>query len=60
MAALANMIRGTVPTSAPPTEQQQMEANMDVMEQSDGKMAEETEVQQSGSLEMATKDASKA
>ncbi len=60
MAALASTIRGTALTPTPPAEQQQMEADMDVTEQSDGKMVEETEVQQSGSSEPATKGASKA
>ncbi len=60
MAALADTIRGTVPTTAPPAEQQLTEADMEVMEQSDSKMTEETEAQQSGSLELAMKDASKA
>ncbi len=60
MATLADTIGGTVPTPAPPAEQQQMEADLEVMEQSDSKMMEETEAQQSDSLGPATKDASKA
>ncbi len=60
MTALASMIGGTAPVPALPAEQRQMGADMDVMEQSDSKTAEETEDQQSGSLEPATKDASKA
>ncbi len=43
VATLADMIGGTAPTPAPPAEQQQTEANMEVMEQSDNKAMEETE-----------------
>ncbi len=60
MAALAAMIGGTAPPPTPPAEQQPTEAPMEVAEQSDGKTAEETEAQQSGSTELAKEDANKA
>ncbi len=60
VAALTALIRGTAPPPTPPTEQQLMEATMEVTEQSDGKMVEETEAQQSGSTELAKEGASKA
>ncbi len=60
MAALAAMIRGTVPPPTPPAEQQPMEAEMEVTKQGDNVTLEKTEVQQSGSTEPAMKDVSNA
>ncbi len=58
---LASTIRGTVPLApGPAVEQQQADANMDTVEKRDGKMVEEAEAQQAGSLGLATEDASKA
>ncbi len=59
MATLAAAIGGTAPPPTPPAEQQPTEAAMmEVTEQSDGKMADGTEVQQLGSMGPAKEDAS--
>ncbi len=61
MAALAAVIGRTVLPPAPPTEQQPTEATkMDVTSQSNGKTADGTEAQQSGSKGPAEEDADKA
>ncbi len=61
MAALAAAIRGTAPPPALPAEQQPAEAvKMEVTSQSDGKKADGTEAQQSGSKGPAKEDADNA
>ncbi len=61
VATLAAAIGGTAPPPTLPAEQQPTEAaTMEVTEQSDGKMADRTEAQQSGSKGLATEDASNA
>ncbi len=61
VAALAAAIGGTAPPPTPPAQQQMMEATaMEVTSQSDGMTADGTEVQQSGSTELAKEDADEA